>query len=74
MSKNANVLAPVTPASNEILDEKRCAALLGVQPRCLRDWRQQRGLPFIKITSKIIRYRRADIDAWLARMRVAIVP
>jgi len=56
----------------DILDDKQAAALLHTNPRTLRLWRSTRGLPFIRITSKVIRYRRADIDEWLARRRVAI--
>ena len=57
----------------EVLDDKQVAALLNTNPRTLRLWRATRGLPFIRITSKVIRYRRADIDEWLLRRRVAIV-
>jgi DNA-binding transcriptional MerR regulator len=46
----------------DILDDKQAAALLHTNPRTLRLWRATRGLPFIRITSKVIRYRRADID------------
>jgi excisionase family DNA binding protein len=59
-------------AASDILTDRDAAALLGVQERTLRLWRQTRGLPFIRITSKVVRYRRADIDGWLARRRVAI--
>jgi len=35
----------------------------------LRLWRRTRGLPHLKITNREIRYRRADLDAWLDRSR-----
>ncbi len=60
-----------TPAAAVLTDEQ-LAAELAVEPRTLRLWRHCRGLPFVKITPRVIRYRRADIDAWLARRRVAI--
>jgi len=63
--------AEVKPAS-ELLTDTQAAALLSVEPRTLRLWRHSRGLPFIRITSKVIRYRRVDIDGWIARRRVAI--
>jgi excisionase family DNA binding protein len=44
----------------------------GVEPRTIRDWRTRRGLPFIRITAKVIRIRRADLDRWLAQHLVAI--
>jgi predicted DNA-binding transcriptional regulator AlpA len=56
----------------EVLDDKQVSALLNTNARTLRLWRATRGLPFIRITSKVIRYRRADIDQWLERRRVAI--
>jgi DNA-binding transcriptional MerR regulator len=56
----------------DVLDDKQVSVLLHTNPRTLRLWRQARGLPFVRITSKVIRYRRVDIDEWLARRRVAI--
>ncbi len=65
----------ITANSNDydILNEEQVSRLLGVQPRALREWRHDRGLPYIKITPKIIRYRRKDIDAWLDKKRVATI-
>jgi excisionase family DNA binding protein len=61
-------------ATSELLTDKEAAAILAVEPRTLRLWRNTRGLPHIKITSKVIRYRRADVDAWLERRRTVIPP
>jgi excisionase family DNA binding protein len=65
----------ITQHSNnsDILTEKDVANILSVKPRTVRLWRHSRGLPFIKITTKEIRFRRADIDEWLERRRVAMV-
>jgi excisionase family DNA binding protein len=61
-------------SSNEILDDTSAAAYIGgIKARTIRDWRTCRGLPFIRITSKVIRIRRADLDEWLERHRVAII-
>jgi len=58
----------------EILDDASAAAYIGgIEPRTIHQWRTHRGLPLIRITSKVIRIRRADLDAWLARHQVAIV-
>jgi DNA-binding transcriptional MerR regulator len=63
--------APTAPA--DILTDPEAAAYLGgVTPRTLRLWRHTRGLPHLKLTSKVIRYRRTDLDAWLNRHRVSI--
>jgi predicted DNA-binding transcriptional regulator AlpA len=64
--------ATVNLTGVDVLDDKQVSALLNTNPRTLRLWRHTRGLPFVRITSKVIRYRRADIDDWLARRRVAI--
>ena len=63
-----------TPVANagELLTDAQAAAILSVEPRTLRLWRHTRGLPHIRITSKVIRYRRPDLDAWLGRHYVAI--
>jgi excisionase family DNA binding protein len=50
---------------NDILTEEQAAELLGIQPRTCRLWRKTRGLPYIKLTQKEIRFRRLDIDQWL---------
>jgi excisionase family DNA binding protein len=55
-----------------LLDDQQAAAYLITTPRTLREWRARRGLPFIRITSKVIRFRKNDLDAWLERRRVAI--
>jgi excisionase family DNA binding protein len=56
----------------DILTDEQVSKLLGITRRTLRLWRRNRGLPFCKITSKEIRYRRPDIDQWLAQRRVAM--
>lgn len=60
------------PANAEILTDESAASLLGVESRTIREWRTRRGLPFIRITAKVIRIRRTDLDRWLAQHQVAI--
>jgi hypothetical protein len=43
----------------------------GITPRTLRLWRRTLGLPYLKLTKKVIRYRPADVDGWLAARRQA---
>jgi len=58
----------------EIFDDASAAAYIGgIKARTIRSWRTQRGLPFIRITAKTIRIRRADLDEWLARHLVAMI-
>jgi excisionase family DNA binding protein len=66
------IATPPEIVAPDLLTEQQIAALLNIEPRTLRLWRQTRGLPHLKLTSKIIRYRRTDVDAWLDNHRVAI--
>ena len=56
----------------DLLTDTQAAAILAIEPRTLRLWRQTRALPHIRLTAKVIRYRRADLDSWLDRRRVVI--
>jgi predicted DNA-binding transcriptional regulator AlpA len=58
--------------NSDLLNDAQAAAFLLTKPRTLRLWRHTRGLPHIRLTSKVIRYRRSDLDAWLNHHRVAI--
>ena len=52
--------------SNELLDEKRLCAELGISRVTATKWRRRAdGPPFVKI-GRLVRYRRADLDAWIA--------
>jgi len=54
-------------------DETAAAYIGGITPRAVRDWRTKRGLPYIRITAKVCRIRRADLDHWLAQRRLATI-
>jgi excisionase family DNA binding protein len=48
------------------LTTREAASYLGVSPRTLEDWRFRGGGPvFRKIGRRIVRYQRADLDAFL---------
>ena len=53
--------------SRDLLDEREAAAYLDVSDGTLPVWRStgRYNLPFIKVGRKV-RYRRADLDSWLA--------
>lgn len=55
-------------AGADLLDDKAAAAILDVSPGTLSVWRStgRYNLPFLKIGRKV-RYRRADLDAWLVK-------
>ena len=58
-----------TPTAAPLWVEEQVAEYLAIEPRTCRLWRTTRGLPFIRISSKAVRYRKADIDQWLDRRR-----
>jgi len=62
---------PTRREASELWTDEVCAEYLSVEPRTLRLWRNTRGLPFIRITSKVIRYRQPDVEGWLDRRRCA---
>jgi hypothetical protein len=56
-----------------LLDEKQAAAYLDLKPATLSVWRStgRWDLPFIKM-GRYVRYRRSDLDSWIAgRTRTA---
>lgn len=74
MFKSNSTPGPAASSVGELLTDEQAAAFLSVEPRTLRLWRQTRALPFCRLTPKVIRYRRADLDAWLDRSRTVISP
>jgi len=61
-------------AASDLMNEIQAAEYLQITPRTCREWRSRRGLPALKPTAKITRYRKSDIDDWLARSRVSFPP
>lgn len=56
---------PIAPS--DLLDEKEVATTLGIAPGTLRNWRSLRiGVPYVKLGKRAVRYRRADVDAFIA--------
>ena len=50
-----------------LLTEQQASALLGVTIRALQKWRVTgSGPPFVRISSRCIRYRRRDVVDWIA--------
>jgi predicted DNA-binding transcriptional regulator AlpA len=56
--------------SSPLIDEKQLCAELGISSVTATKWRAKAaGPPFIKV-GRLVRYRRADVDAWLASRTV----
>lgn len=61
-----NTLAPQASVPN-LLNEAQAATYLGISPKTLQQWRWRGdGTPFIKLGGKMIRYRKSDLDQFIA--------
>lgn len=67
--KSNNPLAPAitTPLKpGDLVNEREAAAILGVEVGTLRNWRSLgKGPHFRKIGERMVRYRRADLAAFI---------
>ncbi len=54
----------------EYEDKKQLAARLGVSSRTINNL-MDRGLPYLKLTPKLVRFPRAATDEWLAAQRIS---
>jgi predicted DNA-binding transcriptional regulator AlpA len=53
-------------ASARLLTAENVAAITGLSVETLAQWRSQRkGIPFLKISRNVVRYRQSDLDRWL---------
>ena len=43
-----------------LLSEEQIAEKIGVTPRCIRDWRNRKIIPFLKI-DRIVRFHQGDV-------------
>lgn len=50
----------------ELFDTQATAAVLGMSPGTLVNWRASgEGPPFVRLGARRVRYRRADLERWL---------
>ena len=57
-----------TTPSPALLSEREAATALTLAPTTLRNWRSLGiGIPYVKIGKRAVRYRRADVDAFLTQ-------
>ena len=63
------------PSANgrRLLTPEQVAELTGLSIETLAQWRsQKRGIPYVKISRSCVRYRQADLDAWISERIVPI--
>ena len=54
----------------KLFSERQAAAILGVTPRCLQNWRTQGGGPsYIRVGHRTVRYAPEDLTLWLERRK-----
>ena len=60
------------PDPNRLMNEIEAADLLCYSVRALQNWRHRGGGPdFVKVSSRSVRYRRTDLDKWIAERTVS---
>jgi hypothetical protein len=67
----ASLMAQRTP--DDLLTQDQAALVIGVKPQTLTNWRctKRVALPYIKVGKRSIRYRRSDVENFIAAGRVA---
>lgn len=65
-AKLGTVPAISSTPSARLLTTEDVAAITGLSTETLAQWRsQRRGIPFVKISRNVVRYRQGDLDSWL---------
>ncbi|PIB26160.1 hypothetical protein BFP76_12825 [Amylibacter kogurei] len=55
-----------------MVNEREAASILCYSVRALQNWRHRGGGPdFVRVSARSIRYRRADLDAWVTARTVS---
>jgi len=49
----------------ELFTANELSELLGISPRTVFAWKKERGLPFVKLGPRLIRYDFDSIEDWL---------
>ena len=65
---------PQAPAAlPRLLTAEDVAQITGLSVETLAQWRSQRkGIPFLKLSRNVVRYRQSDLDEWLAERIVPV--
>lgn len=74
MQSSCNVATGATPqpshlSPDDLIDEREAALILGVSGQRLRNWRALgpgNGLNWKKLGKRLVRYRRADLESFVA--------
>jgi predicted DNA-binding transcriptional regulator AlpA len=67
------VKSPSSTPMAALLSTEDVARITGLSVETLAQWRSQRkGIPFLKLSRNVVRYRQGDLDAWLAERIVRV--
>ena len=67
------VRMPAAVPMTALLSAEDVAGITGLSVETLAQWRSQRkGISFIKISRNCVRYRQADLEAWLTERIVRV--
>jgi excisionase family DNA binding protein len=53
-----------------LLTAREVAALTGFAEGTIRHWISAQKIPFVRISNRCVRFRREDIEAWIAEKSV----
>lgn len=71
--KRAGWSAAATGAPAPLLTADEVAEITGLSVETLAQWRsQKKGIPFLKLSRNVVRYRQVDLDRWLAARIVRV--
>ena len=60
-------------ALSPLLSAEDVSAITGLSRETLAQWRSQRkGIPFLKLSRNVVRYRQCDLDAWLSERIIRV--
>jgi predicted DNA-binding transcriptional regulator AlpA len=58
---------PTNPQIDQLLTGREVAAILKLTPQTVIEWRREnRGPRWVRIGQRAIRYRRSELEAWIA--------
>lgn len=69
--QTSNTFSKLFNQSTELLTRDQAAEYLGITPRTLAVWAcvKRYNLPYVKV-GRLVKYRRSDLDAFIARRTV----
>jgi excisionase family DNA binding protein len=62
--------ASIHPLSDEVMDKSEASKLLKISTRTLDDWMQKKVVPYAKLPSGTVRFRRSQLLEFIARYEV----